>query len=150
MDGSFSYSSDDLGPIIIGGILCDYKDNWIFGFSAFIGHGSIFSIELWTFLLGINLVLNHNCLDLIIESNKCFLTYLTVLIFITNTILLLFSICASKIYLILGNLQSSMFIERGTLVVMDLLGKLKLIRNTSCFLSIPFMIDFVGTALFRR
>ena len=53
-----------------GGVLRDSNGNWISGFAASLGNGSVLDAEAWGLLLGLKMTYTFQCTSLLIESDS--------------------------------------------------------------------------------
>ncbi|XP_061367963.1 uncharacterized protein LOC133310979 [Gastrolobium bilobum] len=65
VDGAVSFEK-----AACGGLLRDWKGNWICGFTAFIGNCSSLQAELWAIFHGLNFVWNSGWKNIILESDS--------------------------------------------------------------------------------
>lgn len=66
IDGSCLGNCRNSGSISVGGLIRDHCGNWVLGFSAFLGQGSSFTVELWALHVALRTTLDHNCINLIV------------------------------------------------------------------------------------
>ncbi|MBA0828453.1 hypothetical protein Goarm_013125, partial [Gossypium armourianum] len=66
-DGAVQMES---GDATVGRIMCDEKEDWVFGYNRFIGKCSIFYAELWGILDGLKLIQRRDHDKVIIESDN--------------------------------------------------------------------------------